>query len=96
MVYYFNNLYIYVWEIIFWPFCETIFVKGVVLGRKADGTDVNLWTSKWNSLHLIFIFLNDGEMMPIIYASCIAKNGKLTSSVCFVNIYKYILWTVFI
>ncbi len=62
---------------IIWPFCETVlFVKGGVLGRKADGTEVNLRTSKWNSLHLIFIFLNDGEMMPIIYASCIAKMGN--------------------
>lgn len=90
MVYYFNDLYICVWEIIFWPFCETkkkILVKGVVLRHEADDAEGNLWTSKWNSLHLIFIFLNDGDMMPIIYASCIAKNGKLTSSVCFVNIY---------
>lgn len=91
-VYYFS-IYLRV-ENIIWPFCEIVFVKGGVLGRKADGTEVKLRTSKWNSLHLIFIFLNDGEMMPIIYASCIAKNGKLTSSVCFVNI--YILWTVFI
>lgn len=89
-VYYFSNLYICVWKIVIWPFCETVFAKGSVLGREADGTDVNLRTSKWNSLHLIFIFLNNGEMMPIIYASCIAKMVKLTSSVCFVNIYTYI------
>ena len=37
------------------------------------GSEVILRTPKWNSLHLIFIFLNNGEMMPIIYASCIAK-----------------------
>ena len=58
------------------------------MGRKADGTEVNLRTSKWNSLHLIFIFLNDGEMMPIIYASCIAKMGK-TDIVCLFCKYIY-------
>lgn len=63
-------------ENIIWPFNETVFVKGGVSGRRADGTEVNLRTSKWNSLHLIFIFLNDGEIMPIIYASCIAKMGN--------------------
>lgn len=49
---------------------------------------MNARTSKWSSLHLIFIFLNDGAIMPIIYASCIATKGKLTC-VCFVNIYTY-------
>ena len=38
-----------------------------------NGSELILRTPKWNSLHLIFIFLNNGEMMPIIYASCIAK-----------------------
>lgn len=57
---YYLNIYLRV-ENIIWPFCETVFVKGGVSGRKADGAEVNLRTSKWNSLHLIFIFLNDGE-----------------------------------
>lgn len=51
-----------------------------------DGTGVNVMTSKWNSLHFIFIFLKDGEMMSIMYASCIAKRG--TDRLCFVNRYK--------
>lgn len=54
---------------------------------RRTGAEVNLRTSKWNSLHLIFIFLNDGEMMPIFMQVVLQKNGKLTSSVCFVNIY---------
>lgn len=53
-------------ENIIWPFCENMSVHGGV---------TRTW--KGNSLHLIFIFLNDGEMMPIIYASCIAKWGNL-------------------
>lgn len=51
------------------------------------GNEVNSRSSKWNSLHLIFIFLSDGEMMPIIYASCIAKRG--TDIAC-------LLYTVYI
>lgn len=46
-------------EIIIWPFCEAVFVK-----RKSDKK--RRWselqgTSKWKSLHLIFIFLKWGR-----------------------------------
>lgn len=31
------------------------------MGCKTDGSEVNLRTSKWNSLHLIFIFVSEGR-----------------------------------
>lgn len=67
---------------------EPLFVKGQCY---CDGTEENLRISEWKSLHLIFIFLNDGEM-PIIYASCIAKmkEKKEHCCVCFLNI-QYIM-----
>lgn len=70
-------------ENIICPFCETVFVKtGVCFifilggGRKADGPDVNLRTSKWNSLHLIFIFVNDGEINAYNLCKLYCKKKK--------------------